>query len=647
MEPGPNQRPGLSGWNRPPVLAAIATIILLLGWLAFAPKPWTDGIAAAEVKGRTPKTTHYAISGLWYGSLAAVPLALALVPIARAMRRKPDDLPPPITPPATPRGSWLPIVIAAVGIGIVLAKSSAPRLDQSLWDDEEKAMRYFTVGRCAHDKEGAMKFTPATWLDAFFNYRQPNNHILFTALSKASHEASGHRHDTPGQAYFNERALRLPAFFAGLAAIGGLGLALWLIGHPRAGLWAMPLLALHPWFLRYLVEARGYSLILLLGPLTAAALWRALAGGRAGWWAAFATGQFALLYAFPGSVHTVFWMNVAALAWMVFSASARPWRAHLLPRWLAANLWSAIVFIVLMAPAVPQLIEYLREHRDTIHFNMDSARNVASLLFSGSTWQNWDPSNPLALGLKEMLATETRVALSASFVLAAMIAGLVHCLRARRSLLWLWPVLLLPTVSFPLHAWLKDHPFYPWYAVGTLPFLCGLAALGVEGAASFVSSAKVRQTVTLVLGLALTLAGAGLTAKQREITTAHPIEPKRDSMLLYRADAPNPFDPRQQEVITIGFHQENITYDPGQRRLDDVKNQAAIDDVMAEADRTGKPLFVDFAQESYARVHFGEIFERLDNPDLFERVAVLYGLEPQNTRVVLRYLGKPERTPEP
>ena len=646
MEPGPSKRPGLSGWNRPPVLAAIGTILLLLGWLAFAPKPWTDGIASVEVKGRAPKTIHYAISGLWYGSLAALPLALALLPIARSIRRTPDDLAPPVEIPSVPRGAWIPIAIAAIGIGIVLAKSSANRLDQSLWDDEEKALRYFTVGRCAPDKEQLLKFTPATWLDAFFNYRQPNNHILFTVLSKASHEASGHRIDTPGQPYFSERALRLPAFFAGLAAIGGLGLSLWLIGHPRAGLWAMPLLALHPWFLRYLVEARGYSLILLLGPLTAATLWRALRGGSAGWWVAFAAGQFALLYSFPGSIHGVFWLNVAALAWLLFSTAARPWRPHLLPRWLAANLWSAIVFIVLMAPAVPQLLEYLREHRDTIPFNMDSARNVASLLFSGSTWQNWDPSNPLSLGLKDQIAADARVALSATVMLAAMAAGFLHCLRARRNLLWLWPVLLLPTISFPLHAWLKDHPFYPWYAVGTLPFLCGLAALGVEGIASFVPSARARQSVTLALGLALTLAGAGLTAKQRDITTSHPIEPKRDSMLLYRADAPNPFDPRQQEVISIGFHQENITYDPGQRRLDDVKKQAAIDDVIAEANRTGKPLFVDFAQESYARVHFREIFERLDDPDLFERVAILHGLEPQNTRVVLRYIGKPERNPE-
>lgn len=647
MESGPNERPGVSGWKLPSVLAALGTIVLLVGWLALAPKPWKEGIAAAEAKGRTPKTIHYAVTGLWYGSLAALPLAIALVPVALAMRRRSGVPVRPIECPPLQRGSWLPIAIAGVGLAVVVGRVNAPRLGQSLWDDEEKAMRYFTVGRCAPDKEGTIKFTSVTWLDAFFNYRQPNNHILFTALSKASHDASGHKPDTPGQPYFDERALRLPAFLAGLAAIGGLGISLWLIGHPRAGLWAMPLLSLHPWFLRYLVEARGYSLVLLLGPLTAAALWRALAGGRTAWWAAFAAGQFALLYTFPGCIHPVFWMNAAAVTWILCSSSAKPWRSHLLPRWMAANLWSAIAFIVLMAPAVPQLIEYLREPRDTIHFNVASAINVASLLFSGSTWQNWDPANPLAIGLKDMLAHDPRVAISAAVVLAAMLAGLVYCLRSRHSILWLWVILLLPVASFPLHAWLKDHPFYPWYAVGALPFLCGLAALGVEGTASFIASGRTRQTMTLLLGLALTLAAAGLTAKQREITTSHPLEPKRDSYLLYRGDAPNPFEPRQNEVITVGFHQENITYDPGQRRLDDVKKQTAIDEVIAEADRTGKPLYVDFAQESYARVHFPELFKRFDNEEVFERVAVLYGLEPQNTRVVLRYLGKSPRPAAP
>lgn len=647
METGPNDRPGKSGWKRTPLLAALATILLLLAWLALAPKPWSDGIAAAEAKGRTPKTIHYAISGLWYGSLAALPLALALVPVARAIRPKPTGIPSPIEAKPVPRRSWIPIAIAAAGLALVLARANANRLDQSLWDDEEKALRYFTVGRCAPDKNGELKFTPTTWLDVFFNYRQPNNHIFFTALSKASHEASGHSINTPGKPYFSERALRLPAFLAGLAAVGGLGLSLWLTGHARAGLWAMPLLALHPWFLRYLIEARGYSLILLLGPLAAAFLWRALAGGRGAWWAAFAASQFLLLYTYPGSVHTVFWMNVGALAWIAFSSSARPWRAHLFPRWLAANLWSAILYIVLMAPVVPQLLDYLREHRDTIHFSLDSARDLASLLFCGSTWKNWDPSNPLALGLKEMLATDTRIEFSAGLVFAAMLAGFIACLRSGRSMLWLWAVMLLPAVSFPLHAWWKNHPFYPWYAVGALPFLCGLAALGLEASASLFRGARASQFAALAGGLALTLAAAELTGPQRAITTNHPIEPKRESFLLYRSAAPNPFDPRQKDIITVGFHQENVTYDPGQRRLNDVDNRDALDAVMAEADRTGKPLFVDFAQEPYARKHFIHIFPRLDNPELFERVATFHGLEPQNTRVVMRYIGKPERNPAP
>jgi hypothetical protein len=249
--PPPARRP----WRSPAVSAALATVLILAAWLLLGPKPWQEGVAAAEAKGRAPKTSHHAVTGLWYGALAALPFALALVPLARRMPGRPDGAPLPIHSPVPPARAWLPIGLAALGIATILAKDNHHRLDQSLWDDEEKALRYFTVGRCLPGKDGEMKFTATTWLDVFFNYRQPNNHIFFTALSKASHEASGHAIDTPGQSYFNERALRLPAFAAGLLAIGALGVSLTLLGHPKAGLWAMPLLALHPWFLRYLVEA--------------------------------------------------------------------------------------------------------------------------------------------------------------------------------------------------------------------------------------------------------------------------------------------------------------------------------------------------------------------------------------------------------
>lgn len=631
-------RPARRVWyRRTATLLAALPLLGLLAWLALGPKPWRDGVQACEAKGQNVKVRHHAVTGLWYGALLVLPAALLLVPVAAALKPMPTGS----TSPDARKSSWLPLAIAAAGLTVILAHDTWPRMSQSLWDDEEKAMRFFTVGRCLPDKHGEMRFTPTTWLDVFFNYRQPNNHIFFTALSKASHDASGHLPGTTGAPYFNERALRLPALIAGLAALAGLGFTLYRCGFPRAGMWAMPLLALHPWFLRYLVEARGYSLVILLGPLALASMFKALQSGMAKWWTAVGVLQFLLLWTYPGSLHFVVWLQLGALAWLCLARDARPHRAQGLLRWLATNMVAASGIIVLMLPAIPQLRAYMADHRDTLPFTVESARNLASLLFSGSTWHSWDPSNPLSLGLRDMLGSSRFLPGTALLLAAMIILGLARWLRRGSVHAALLPAMLLPALSFPLQAWLTDHAFYPWYAIGALPFVLGLAAVGIDAMAAPFGTGRRGHAISLATALAGIGLFAILTNTQRAITTAHPIEPKRDSLRLYRGDAVNPFDPRQKEIITVGFHQENGTYDPAVRLLDDVDNQAAFDDVLAEAEATGKPLFVDFAQESYARVHFAHIFSLLDDPRRFERIAVLPGLELQNTRVVMRYKPKP------
>ena len=236
-----------------------------------------------------------------------------------------------------------------------------------------------------------------------------------------------------------------------------------------------------------------------------------------------------------------------------------------------------------------------------------------------------------------MLAGSPLAIAAAAALVLSIIAGATRLARRSPLHAWLLPAMLLPAVTFPLHSVLKGHPFYLWYAIGAMPFLLALAALGADWPARPLGGKRSGTVLALACGLGLAVLFARLTENQRAITSAHPIEPKRDAVQVYRGDALNPEDPAQRDIITVGFHQENLTYDPRLRRLDDVARQDAFDAVLAEADATGKPLYVDFGQEGYARQHFGHIFSRLDDPALFERIAVLYGLEPQNTRVIMRY----------
>jgi hypothetical protein len=627
----------------------LVPLVLLAAWLAFGPRPWRDGVAAAEAKGREPKPQHYAVSGLWTGAWVALPLALAFAGIGWwLVRRGPVDgdgdgageEPAPrfrLTQPS-PGANRLFWVAAGV-IAAATAVRQAPRLGQSLWDDEEKAMRYFTVGRCLVDApDAAPRFRPATWTDVFFNYRQPNNHILFSVFSKTSHDLFGHPPDTPGKAYFSEPALRYPAFAAGLGALLALGWLACVLGFQRAALWAMPLLALSPWFLRYLVEARGYAQVLMLAPLCMGMLARALDGWGARWWAGFALCQFALLYSYPGAMHFLLWLNLGVLAFIAFHPDGPAARRRLAAPWLLANLGGAIALIVLMAPCVPQLLAYLRETRDVAPVKSGIFADLASFALLGAPVNPWSSTSPLSFSLVERLAS-TWAAWPVFIALVVCVqAGLLRLARRGWLHAALLPAMLLPFLSMPAHALLKEHPFYPWYAIGGLPFIWLLAALGADWAGQLARGAAGRR-LALGAGAALVIAAGWFAAPQRAVTCSNPVEPKRDALLLIRRGEINPFHQPPDAPITIGFSQENLAYDPTLRRLNKIDEQEKIDDIIAEARASGRALFVDFGHEPYARKFFPLIFDRLDNPDLFRTVAELYGLERQNTRRIVELIA--------
>ena len=62
----------------------------------------------------------------------------------------------------------------------------------------------------------------------------------------------------------NEFVLRLPGFVASLASVALLGFLMRLWGFPWTGVGAAFLLAMHPWHVRYGIEARGYTFVVLL-----------------------------------------------------------------------------------------------------------------------------------------------------------------------------------------------------------------------------------------------------------------------------------------------------------------------------------------------------------------------------------------------
>jgi len=219
---------------------------------------------------------------LWVASAVNAGAALVLLALSgRWARRAPVEAVAAWAP--GPGGSrvFRALVLSAMATLVVLAWV---RLDQSLWTDEAYSAVHAIVGNYYRDKEsGEVEFRPVGWPQTFWHYREPNNHVPFSVLSHVSAKAYAAwvRPESPLRV---ERGIRAPAYLAGILGVGALAFFLRRIGYPAAGIFAAWLLALHPWFLRYVSEARGYSLLLLSVPLYWMASVAALHRGTWGRW---------------------------------------------------------------------------------------------------------------------------------------------------------------------------------------------------------------------------------------------------------------------------------------------------------------------------------------------------------------------------
>ena len=98
-----------------------------------------------------------------------------------------------------------------------------------------------------------------------------------------------------------------------LAAIGALAWCLWRVGLPWAAGFAAILMAIHPWHLRYISEARGYSLLLLCIPLLLGTMVAVLHRGTWRRWIAFGSVEVVLLWVYPAGVTILAVANAALL----------------------------------------------------------------------------------------------------------------------------------------------------------------------------------------------------------------------------------------------------------------------------------------------------------------------------------------------
>ena len=588
----------------------------------------TKKLAEAHAAGHAGGTADYVAYWVPKAAIAGMGTAFLLLLGTRwLVRAIPlQDGPPPFPAPSRKSGWILTGMTAAVMLGSGIA--NAPRLNYGLWGDEESTMRKTVVGEFERNEAGQLQLDKLTWVDTVFRYRNPNNHPLNSVLARLSHEAFAGDLTRPDGFYFDERAMRLPVFAAGLLGLAAVAWVGWTLGRPGVGGLGVMLLALHPWFTRYGVECRGYGFLLLFMPLAVGCLVRSGVTGHWRWWISYGVVQFLILWSYPGALFLLVALNVSAVAMICcLKGPSRSWRLAQAGRWFTACALGAVLCTLLMLPLVQPLIYYLKSPRMQGPMPAAWYPDAMAWLFTGMPWRAWDAGNPLCWSWQQGFAG--RAAAGEQLVIWAGVGWLVLAVAGwwrqggiPRALL---PGVVLTAPFFLIQSQSAGSFVYMWYLMPALP---GVILLG--SGLAFYPWKKI-----LLPALALVGAFALATGPAHNLLRTHPIEQMREGTKLTRPIS-LASDPRVDEAMTVDILMTTRGYDPAVLPMTG-DDPTLFKKYLAAADAGKKPLFVHFGFAALAEETRPQVMALIRNPGLFEPIAILPGMDGPYTREVHRY----------
>jgi Dolichyl-phosphate-mannose-protein mannosyltransferase len=590
-------------------------------------------LAEALPAGRIPNYHFFTRVWLPRAALINSGLALALAAAWPVVRRRLEGRVPakagPTDGPVLRRVGWCAISLIA---GLA-AWANEPRLGHSLWGDEENTMRKAVVGVFASTPDTPPVFVPVSWSDTLFHYKDPNNHVLYSLTARCAHLLFAKRPEAATDTYFSEWALRLPAYVAGglaVFSIAGLGAAM---GWRRAGWIAAVLLVLHPWFVRYSTEARGYAFLLAGFPALLTCFLLAARTGRWRWWMAAGALEWALLYTWPLSAHGVLAANLCGLGLVCWRS---PWsradRLTQLVRWGVTSAVAAMALMQLFLPHLMQLRAYLLRPRAMGSIDDGGVVDATSALFTGRVWQDPDPTNPLLTPWLRVWHGHAALVVVIGAILTLLIAvGVLRAWRDGRETRILLVGLAVPPLLMVWHSIVSRNLLLPWYLVPCLPGVLTLLAGGIDDLAARMGR---KSLVPGVMAAGACALFAAIGVSQREVLRTHPIEPNREAALLVQPVL-NPYHPDyRRTVLTGGFLMQISAYDPG---VLEFKDAATLRKYLGDAEQSGRDFAVTYGLHGLAHKMFPEVMGLLEDPRLFQHVATLHGLEPFCTRHVYRH----------
>lgn len=640
-EPIEAQRPSL--WSRLSIrfgsggLAVLAVLTLIfvaaLHHALEGRTPWDKDIAKRVADGLSHRPKEYGIIGVWWGCVAAAGISGVLLLGARLWL--PGGSIQPRRAPFTPPAPSLFAILIAVIVMTAAAGLRVPRLTQSLWNDEEYAMRRFSHGsweRVEPERGSAQlaewRFKRVDWNATLFENKNGNNHLLSSLLNRWALDVWRFCTGEPREA-FSEAAVRMPSLIAGiltLALLVAIGAEL---AWPWIGVGAAGLLAFHPWHIRYAVESKGYSLMLFFLCLSLLGLIRAFRTNKTAAWLCFAIGEAGFLLSFAGSLYAAAGINLIAVLELLFR---KEWRR--LGPLIGFNLLAAIPVMVWTLPSVPQIMAYLaRPDALRLGMDMDWLRDAFAHTMAGIHFVLAEPEihhgpSWIAEANRSRLFTVIVGWVVPGLAGLGLLGALPRNSAARLAIVG--PV-LGGGIAY-LHNWWQNNPMVVWYLIYLLVPLSLAAPLAIGRLLPHrerLHGAFVILVATL-FAAAIWHAGIALVKFDRQ--------PMKQTVALIREKVP--------EATTAVFgvsDRQTMSYD---QRVRVMETPADLDQAIASSVEEGRPLFVYFCGRTESEKRNPDLMKRVTDPAAFKHIADLPGLEAMFSYQVYQWI-KPKSAAKP
>jgi hypothetical protein len=404
---------------------------------------------------------------------------------------------------------------------------------------------------------------------------------------------------------------------------------------PRAGVLAAFLACLHPWYLRYTSECRGYAFALLLFPVILALWHRTVFRGSWRSWIAMGAAQLAMVYAYPGTLFILIVMNGFAVPVLLFQReSATPFFVNT-GRWFCTNTITAIVAMPMLFPLLPQMSKYLQfQSEQAFVMGWPWIWNTLNFFLSGVAWTRG--SSNFASYPEVVFTFGNALWLYWIFMALVAVFLVAGVLRFSKIAPLGWAVIATifvpPVMTFLLFR-IKTQIIYESYVIYALPGALAVVAAGMVWLFEKLPLGNTHPRLVWAQITLFVVAYASLTQPTRAWMMNNPLQQLPESVMACRGTL-DPADASNDHILTGSFCIPPYLYDPKMIRLDSTQEFV---DFLKKADAENRPLFINIGMPWAARDYSPGMWALVNDPSLFEAPAVFRGWDPGLDRMVFKF----------